>query len=60
MLNIENINRLIYALTLAIEAKFEASDWKKLSYEIDEVNTIDGHHRLLRSLSWRGPDYIIG
>ena len=57
MLNIENKDRLIYAITLAIEAKFESGDWTKLAYEIDEVDAIEGHSRLLRSLSWRDPDY---
>ena len=57
MLNIENKDRLIYALTLAIEAKFDASDWTKLAYEIDEVNAIERHNRLIRSLNWSDPDY---
>ncbi|AWK52497.1 hypothetical protein DIC82_16480 [Clostridium beijerinckii] len=57
MLDIENKDRLIYALTLAIDAKFEASDWTKLAYEIDEVDAIEGHNRLIRSLNWRDPDY---
>lgn len=57
LLNTENKNRLIYALGLAIESKFGASDWIKLEYEIDAVEEIEGHHRLLRSLSWGDPDY---
>ncbi|MGD6898360.1 abortive infection family protein [Bacillus infantis] len=57
MLNPENKNRLIYALGLAIESKFDASDWTKLAYEIDAVGEIEGHNRLLRSLSWGDPDY---
>lgn len=57
MLNTENKNRLIYALGLAIEATFDASDWTKLAYEIDAVEEIEGHNRLLRSLSWGDPDY---
>ncbi|MGE6718775.1 abortive infection family protein [Peribacillus frigoritolerans] len=57
MLTIENKDRLIYALTLAIEAKFDASEWTKLAYEIDEVNAIEGHSRLIRSLNWSDPDY---
>ncbi len=57
MLNTENKDRLIYALTLAIEAKFDASDWTKLAYEIDEVKAIEGHSRLLMSLNWRDGDY---
>lgn len=52
-----NKDRVIYALSLAIEAKFDEGDWIKLGYEIDEVDAIEGHHRLLRSLSWRDPDY---
>lgn len=58
-----NNDQLIYALTLAIESKFDQSDWTKLAYEIDEVDTILEHSRLLRSLSWNDPDYtqnIIG
>lgn len=57
MLNTENKNRLIYALGLAIESKFDASDWTKLGYEIDAVEEIEGHHRLIRSLNWGDPDY---
>lgn len=57
MINTENKDRLIYALTLAIEAKFDASDWMKLAYEIDEVDVIEGHSRLIRSLNWADPDY---
>jgi len=57
MLKLENKNKLIYALTLAIEAKFDAGDWTKLAYEIDEVDAVQGHHRLLRSLNWGDPDY---
>ncbi|QUG41328.1 abortive infection family protein [Psychrobacillus sp. INOP01] len=57
MLNTENKDRLIYALTLAIEAKFDASNWTKLAYEIDEVDAIEGHNRLIRSLNWADPDY---
>lgn len=44
MLDIENNDRLIYALTLAIDAKFEASDWTKLAYGIGEVDAIEGHN----------------
>ncbi|HFK1456073.1 TPA: abortive infection family protein [Bacillus cereus] len=57
MLNTENKTRLIYALALAIEAKFDESDWTKLAYEIDEVEAIEEHSRLIRSLQWRDPDY---
>lgn len=56
-MNTENPDRLIYALTLTIEAKFDASDWIKLAYQIDEKDAIEGHNRLFRSLSWRDPDY---
>lgn len=57
LLNSENKNRLIYALGLAIESKFNASDWTKLAYEIDAVDEIEGHNRLIRSLNWGDPDY---
>lgn len=57
MLKTENKNRLIYALSLLIEANFDASDWTKLAYEIDEVDAIEGHNRLIRSLNWGDPDY---
>lgn len=57
MITMINKDKVIYALTLAIEAKFDESDWTKLAYEIDEVDAIQGHSRLLRSLSWRDPDY---
>ncbi|PEG10323.1 hypothetical protein CON96_11540 [Bacillus wiedmannii] len=57
MLNTENKARFIYALALAIEAKFDEGDWTKLAYEIDEVEAIEEHGRLIRSLQWRDPDY---
>ncbi|MGQ7723581.1 MULTISPECIES: abortive infection family protein [unclassified Bacillus (in: firmicutes)] len=57
MLNTENKTSLIFALSLAIEAKFDASDWTKLAYEIGEVEAIRGHGRLIRSLNWGDPDY---
>ncbi|WP_455920194.1 abortive infection family protein [Priestia megaterium] len=57
MLKMEKKNRLIYALALAIEAKFDAGDWIKLAYEIDEVDAVENHSRLIRSLNWGDPDY---
>jgi hypothetical protein len=62
-ITIDDRRILILALTAAIEAKFDASDWTKLAFEIDEEDTILEHHRLLRSLQWGDPDYganIIG
>lgn len=56
-MDIKNKDNFIYALSLAIEAKFEEGDWIKLAYEIEEIDTIKGHRRLLRSLKWRDPDY---
>jgi len=57
MLRLDRVNRVIYALSLAIESQFDRSDWTKVAYQIDEVDIISKHPRLLRSLSWGDPDY---
>ncbi|MEX1098001.1 MAG: abortive infection family protein [Planctomycetales bacterium] len=50
-------NRLVLALRKAIEATFHETNWKELAYATDTVEWVSGHPRLLRSLSWRDPDY---
>lgn len=57
MLNTDNKNRLIYGIGLAIESKFNISDWTTMGYELDVLDEIEGHNRLLKSLSWGDPDY---
>ena len=50
-------NALILALERGIEAVFHESDWKELGYATNTIDYISSHPRLLRSLSWRDPDY---
>lgn len=50
-------NTLVLALGRAIEAIFDESDWKELSYATDTIDYISSHPRLLRSMSWGDPDY---
>lgn len=52
-----NKNKLILALKRAIEATFDDGMWRELGYLTDTIDIIQGHSRLLRSLSWGDPDY---
>jgi len=45
-------NKLILAVSKAIEAKFDRSDWIELSMLTDTSDVIEHHRRLLRSLDW--------
>lgn len=49
--------RLLLALQRALVAKFTAGDWAELGYETGEHEYIQGHGRLLRSLSFGDDDY---
>lgn len=49
-------NRLI-ALRARIVDKFHAGNWEELGLLTEASHTIDGHPRLLRSLSWGDEDY---
>jgi hypothetical protein len=50
-------NKLVLVLKRAIEATFRADDWKEVGYATNTVDFIQGHPRLLRSLSWGDDDY---
>lgn len=47
----------ILTIAGAIEATFSTSDWKEIGYLTGMHDWIDGHSRLLRSLSWGDDDY---
>jgi len=49
--------RVILELAGQIEAIFSQSDWIELGYIVGENKLIEGHSRLLRSLSWGDDDY---
>jgi hypothetical protein len=52
-----NRNRTILALKRAIEATFDDGKWRELGYLTDNIEIIEGHPRLLRSLYWGDDDY---
>jgi len=43
----------------AAEATFSTSEWVEVGYLTASDQWIDRHPRLLRSLSWGGPDYTV-
>lgn len=47
----------ILALAKAIQATFSSSEWTEVGYLTATDQYIDGHPRLLRSLSWGDDDY---
>lgn len=53
----DELRILVPALQEAIERTFNEGDWKRLGYATGTYDWIDGHDRLLRSLSWRDSDY---
>ncbi len=48
---------LFLALEAAIESTFIQADWTRIGYETGTNEWINGHPRLLRSLSWGDDDY---
>lgn len=48
---------LILALRKAIKEEFTAEDWKEFGYLSGHSDYIQGHKRLIRSLSWGDDDY---
>jgi hypothetical protein len=50
-------NKLCLALKRAIEAKFGEAEWLELGYLTEQVDLIQEHPRLLKSLGWGDPDY---
>lgn len=52
-----NQNKVILAFKRAIVATFDDGMWRELGYLIDNSTIIEGHARLLKSLSWGDPDY---
>jgi len=49
-------NRII-DLRERVVANFNAGNWEELGLLTGRSNAINGHHRLLRSLSWNDEDY---
>src|SRR5262249_10242388 len=47
----------ILVLAKAIDATFSSSEWTEVGYLTRTDQYIDGHPRLLRSLSWGDSDY---
>ena len=47
----------VVALADIAVAKFDEGDWNRIGYMTGCSHIIDGHGRLLRSLSWSDPDY---
>lgn len=54
--NREKAHRIL-ELANQVEAIFNQSDWIELGYLVGENKLIEGHSRLLRSLSWGDEDY---
>lgn len=52
-----NPEKVVLAVSKAIEARFDRSDWLSFGYETGFAEAIRDHPRLLRSLSWNDPDY---
>ena len=48
---------LLLAMQRAISAEFTEADWHEIGYATGFQDFITGHRRLLRSLSWKDPDY---
>lgn len=46
------------AVVKAIEATFDRSKWMELGLQTATLDYIQGHGRLLRSLSWGDDDYL--
>lgn len=53
----EQHSRLILVLKQAIVSEFNSGDWRELGYLTSCSQVINGHPRLLRSLSWGDDDY---
>src|ERR1041385_6093445 len=51
------LGRKIVALSQRIVANFDRGNWEELGLLTGHSQTINGHHRLLRSLDWGDPDY---
>ncbi|WP_277971296.1 hypothetical protein [Sphingomonas echinoides] len=49
--------KLLIALTRIAIKNFDASDWQIMAAESGTSDIVSGHDRLLRSLSFRDPDY---
>lgn len=44
-------------LKSAVVEDFDASNWRELGALTNTIVEVENHPRLLRSLSWRDPDY---
>jgi hypothetical protein len=50
-------NRALIALKRAVTATFDDGRWRELGYLTDQIELVEGHARLLRSLRWGDDDY---
>lgn len=50
-------NRALIALKRVVVATFDESRWRELGYLTDQIDLVENHPRLLRSLYWRDNDY---
>lgn len=53
-----NEGEIVQAVVKAIEATFDRSKWMELGLLTNTLDYIQGHGRLLRSLSWGDNDYL--
>ena len=51
------LGKRLIALRERVVAHFDAGNWEELGLLTGTTRIIDGHHRLLRSLSWGDEDY---
>ncbi len=57
VLDRETRNALFVAIHEAIVATFDEGDWRSLGFQMDMLNLVKSHPRLLKSLNWRDADY---
>jgi hypothetical protein len=56
ILDLADSKKVVFLADIAVE-KFDAGDWTRIGFLTGCSHIIDGHNRLLRSLSWGDPDY---
>ncbi len=50
-------NRIVALRSSIVAANFKRGQWDELGLLTGQSETIDNYPRLLRSLSWKDPDY---
>src|SRR6185503_10056312 len=56
MTNIPNTDEFLRLKNVIID-KFDQENWLELGMVTGAIDKVEGHHRLLRSLSWNDSDY---